>query len=345
MAIREVDAISDAMIETEREISLEAWGIEDTERDASGDRSPEDMGEGLEGGHEPDDEDESEDEESEGEEESESEVVEPAIAAKPGEQKPAETERALVPSGKLREATERARAAEARIAELEGAIAKGKPAADIEAKLDMALREIAALKAPRAEPRSQEPAAKPKRPDLFEDPDGAIAFVEQGVQSQIAPLSNRIDEVRVQTSMMIAEELHPEAFPKAFAALLQLPQQDPASQLTVKRIVESPNPGRAVLNWHKQQETLARVGSDPAAYEARIREETRTALMADPEFRKQLIAGLRDDAARGDNGQPRTTVRLPRSLNGAAGSNIGANRGDPNQFDDSDQSVAESAWR
>src|ERR1700761_6257753 len=73
MAIREVDAISDAIIETEREIAGEAWDIEDTERaDSSGDRSLEDLGDGLEGQHEPE-EDETADGDAEGDEDSEGE--------------------------------------------------------------------------------------------------------------------------------------------------------------------------------------------------------------------------------------------------------------------------------
>jgi hypothetical protein len=342
MATTEVDAITDAIIETEREIAGEAWGQEDTERDASGDQSLEDMGEGLEGEHQPEEEDEP-DEESEGEDETEGEE-EPAIAAKPEEPKKPEPEpTGRVPAGKLREANEARRVAEAKILELEASLAKGNDTKALSDKLELAMREIAALKAPRVEQKPEPERAK--RPDLFEDPDGAISFVEQGLRSQIDPLSKRIDEVRVQTSMMIAEEVHGEAFTKAFAELIKLPQNDPQSQLIVKRIVEAPNPGRAVLNWHKQQETLARVESDPTANEARIRDETRKALMADPEFKKQLIAELRGDAARGENGQPRTVTRLPRSLNGAAGSNIGVTRGDPRGDDDSDQGIAESAWR
>ncbi|XUM21060.1 hypothetical protein ACRAVF_27240 [Bradyrhizobium oligotrophicum S58] len=99
------------------------------------------------------------------------------------------------------------------------------------------------------------------------------------------------------------------------------------------------------MQWHKRNEALSRVGNDPAAYEARIREETRQALLADPEFKRQLLADMRGEALNANDGQPRTTTRLPKSLARAGGSNIRAERMDHGASDDSDQAVANSAWR
>lgn len=346
MAVREVDAITDAIIETEREIAGDAWGLEETERDP-GDNSLEEMGEGLEGQHELEDEDESEVEETEEEEESE-EVVEPAIAAKPGEPaKPevtAPTERNLVPPGKLREANEARRALEAERDALKAELtAKGdtKALAD---KLDMALREIAALKAPRVEPKAN-PVDKPKRPDLFEDPDGALAFMEQGVQQQIAPLISQIQNMRVENSMAIAHATHKDTFAKAYEWMTtKLNPQNPDDLATGRRIVNSPNPGEALVAAYKRNETFARVGDDPAKFEENIRNQTREALMKDPEFIKQIVAAARGEALQGDNGSPRTVTRIPKSLNGVVGSNVGADRGS-HQSDDSEQGIADSVWR
>ena len=83
----------------------------------------------------------------------------------------------------------------------------------------------------------------------------------------------------------------------------------------------SPNPGEALVSWHKRNEALREVGDDPSAYKAKIAEETRQALANDPEFRKQLLEGLRAEAETGDGGKPRTVTRLPASLNRAAGGN------------------------
>src|SRR5581483_3221866 len=101
----------------------------------------------------------------------------------------------------------------------------------------------------------------------------------------------------------------------------------------------SPNPGEALVSWHKRSATLAEVGDDPAAYRERVAKETREALLKDPEFRKQLLADMRGEAGVGDDGRPRTQVRLPKSLNGAQGSNVGAGRIDPNASDSSEQGI------
>lgn len=357
MAIREVDAISDAIIETEREIAGEAWGQEDTELDSTGDRSLEDMGEGLEGQQEAEDDEEADGEDADGEAESEAEgeaeTAEAAAAAakdgkgdaKPAGQEPPEGGR--VPSGKLREANEARRAAEAERdalkAQMEKAGGENKSLAD---RLDLVVREIADLKrGPRTEARPAELPKVETAPDLFEDPKGFVDYLQKGFQSELSKRDAQLSNQRVETSMAIAHAFHKDTFEKAFDSINKLNPQNPEDRAAVQRIYNSPNPGEALVNWHKRNETFARVGDDPAKFEERIREETRQALLKDPEFRKSLVAEMRGEAARpGPDGQPRTTTRLPNSLARAAGSNVGE-RVDPRSMEDSEQSVAESAWR
>jgi hypothetical protein len=349
--IREVDAISDAIIETEKEIAGAAWDQEDTERDDSG-RSLEDMGDGLEGQHEADDEEtEGEDAdgeaESEGEGEGEAETAEQIAAkAKPGEtEKPPERPEGRVPSGKLREANERARALEAERDALKAQVDKSKGDTQLSDRLDQAMREIAALKtAPR--PPAAEPPKPEVIPDIFEDPKGFAEHLTKGFQTELSKRDAQLANQRVETSMAIAHAIHKDTFEKAFESINKLNVQNPDDRMAVQRIYNSPNPGEALVAWHKRNETLSLVGDDPAAYRERVAKETREDLMKDPEFRKQLIAELRGEAAKpGPDGNPRTITRLPKSLNGAAGSNLGADRGDPSQFDDSEQAVADAAWR
>src|SRR5215475_7400414 len=106
MATHEVD-IGELITATEKEIFDSGMRGQDAEdggpEDPSGDRSLEQMGEGLEGQHEPD-EDESESEDEEGEEQEAEPEAEP-------ETKPDELQ-GRVPSVRLREQTERARRAE-----------------------------------------------------------------------------------------------------------------------------------------------------------------------------------------------------------------------------------------
>jgi hypothetical protein len=356
MALKEVDAISDAIIETEREIAGDAWGMEETERDESG-RSLEEMGEGLEGQHEAEDDDELEDDESEGDEEPEGEDDGESEGDKKPEAKPdagneveqpkplaAEQPVGRVPAGKHREALERARVAEAERDTIR--VENEKRAKALEDKLELALRQIDDLRrTPRAEARPVEPPKPETIPDIFEDPKGFAEHLTRGFQTELSKRDTQLANQRVETSMAIAHAFHKDAFENAFAAINKLNPQNPDDRVTVQRIYSSPNPGEALVGWHKRNETLARVGDDPAKFEDRIRSETREALMKDPEFRKQLLAGLREDASRGDDGNPRTITRLPKSLHRATGSNVGADRGDRNEHDDSDSAVADAAWR
>ena len=85
------DVLTAAMIETEREIAVaEAWDKEATPLDNDGDHSMEDIGDGLEGQHEPDDDEPEEGDESEGEEgqEDEGEEGEESVEAKKDGDKP-----------------------------------------------------------------------------------------------------------------------------------------------------------------------------------------------------------------------------------------------------------------
>lgn len=345
MANESSDPITAAMIETEKEIAGFAWDIEDTEAlDASGDRSLEEQGEGLEGQHElgEGEETEGEDaEETEGEGEEGTGTTPEPVAAKPGETPPTRTEpEGRVPPARMREANERARLAEAERDALKAS------AADTKAQLDLVMREIAALKtAPREPPKAVEPPKPEAIPDIFEDPQGFAAHLQKGFQTELQRRDAQLSNLRVENSMAIAHAFHKDAFEKAWENVNKLNPADPDARATVQRIMASPNPGEALVSWHKREQTRAEVGDDVVAYRDRVAKETRESLLKDPEFRKQLLADMRGEANAGDDGRPRTTTRLPKSLNGAQGSNVGASRVDPNQFDDSPQAIADSAWR
>jgi len=365
--VREEDAISDAIIETEREIAGDAWDIEDTERlDASGDRALESMGDGLEGQIEQDpDESEGGDEDVDGEEdpgegegdeeeEADGEEGEEAEAGQAGQGNQAQQQQrrepeGRVPSGKLREANERARLAEDERdrlkTELEQAKTQGGTLAEI-ATLKAQIAELSRGLQQRPAPQAAEPPKQEAIPDIFENPTGFAEHLTKSFQSELAKRDQAMAAQRVETSMAIAHATHKEAFETAFGELNKLNPQNPDDRAVVQRIYSSPNPGEALVTWHKRATAIARVGNDPDAYEARIRQETRDALLKDPEFRKQLISDLRGEAqAGGANGGPRTETRLPRSLNRAAGSNVGGGREELRAPDGSEQAIAESAWR
>jgi hypothetical protein len=359
MALREVDPIGAAIISTEKEIAASAWDQEESVLDESGDRTVEQMGEGLEGQHEPDDDDEeTEGDEPEGDEESEDGKGEPEKDAKgktdaePKEgadkAKPevkAEEPQGRVPAGRLREQTERATAAETERDRLKAELATiqstSKQQIDaLNAKFDQL---AASLRQP-PKPAEQAGTAKTETvPDFFEDPNGFIAHQNKPLTDALGQLRNDLAAQRVETSMALAHTKHGPVFEKAFEAVSKLNPQNPDDRATVQRIYGSSNQGEALVAWHKRNETLRRVGDDPDKYEKDIEARVREALTKDPEFRKQLIEGARAEASGAEDGKPRSTFRLPKSLNGAAGGN--GRNADSFQYDDSDQAVADAAWR
>ena len=342
----ENDILRDAIIGTEKEVFGDAFDKEELTLDETGDRSIEAMGEGLEGQKEPEDEDEEADEElkaseaKEGEEEKPEGTSETKVEEKTEEA--AHEAQGRVPSGRLREEAEKTRAAQAERDALK---------AQLDAEKTASQRAIAELNAKFegfiASQRQPAQPAQPKpeeaTPDLFEDPTAFVNHLQKGFDAKLAAVNQQIKDQRINISMELSRTRHGEAFDAAFGALKSLDANNPDNRQLVQRLIDAPNPGEAVVTWHKRNEALREVGDDPTAYKAKIAEDTRKALMADPEFRKQLVAELRGEAMTGDNGRPRTTVKLPASLNRAGGNNTRA----PNDleiFDGSESATFNSAW-
>lgn len=360
--LRTIDAddLSDAIDATEGEISGAAWGNEDTDSlDESGDRSLEGMGSGLEGQHEADDDEAEGSEETEGDEvdgegegEGETDGEAETTAGKDGAGDQSQRQQAgeqepqgRVPPGKYREVAERARSAEAERDRLK-ALVDGQPKAD--PRLDALQTQVTTLtqllgqRGQRTEPEPPKPAVVP---DIFENPTGFAEHLQKGFETRLDGVLNTMRQNNVSMSFEMAHVRHGGTFQTAMDSINKLDPTNPQDRQLVQSIYNSPNPGESLVKWHKRSEALARVGEDPAAYEERIRTETRDTLLKDPEFRKQLLADMRGDAARGDNGSPRTENRLPPSLKRANGASTRGERVDFQASDDTDQSVADAAWR
>jgi hypothetical protein len=342
MAKAEDDLLGNAIIETEKEIASGAWDEEPGALDPTGDRSLEEMGDGLEGQHEDDEE-----------EETEVEAVEPKEGEKVETEAKTETEpkkgevippepQGRVPAGRLREEAERARAA---IAERDTFKAQldAEKASNAKALGDLNAKFEAFLAGQKAPPKPAEETPKPKIPDLFEDPNAFAEHLNRGVQERFDAFQRQQRDREVNASIDSARTRHGETFATAWKALETLPKSPETVQL-VQRLEAASNPGEAIVSWHKRNVAAREVGDDLEGYKARIAEETRKQLAADPEFHKELLASLRGEAEIGDQGRPRTAVRLPPALARAAGGNSrGLN--DDSILDGSDQSIAESAWR
>jgi len=351
MADTEQDILSDAIIGTNKEIFAEAFGKEDLTLDESGDRSRETMGEGLEGQHEPDEDEPDEDEaEGEGEPDKVKAKAETTTEAKPKAKPEPEPEveedsKGRVPSRILRERTATLKAAETERDALKVRLEAAE--AESQRKIDALRAEFLTALRQQLRPDQPKPVDPPKPdapPDLFENPTAFAEFLRNGVKSELAAMQQQMREDRINASMESAKSRHGETFVKAFTALQTVARDgSPDGRALAMRLTASPNPGEAVVAWHKRTETLREVGDDPAAYKARIAEDTRKALMEDPEFRKQLLEDLRAEAMTGDDGRPRTQTRLPASLNRAAGGNTRAPN-DLDAFDGSESAIFGSAF-
>jgi hypothetical protein len=286
--------IGEAIAETEEEIAASAFDEEPDEN--TGDDSLEQMDdEGLDGEDQFDEEGDAES--------GEDEIEEPARDADDGgdaeyerdnrqqdRTQDRQQDRRGIPSAVLRDRNEARRAAEA---ERDAERARVR---ELEARLALVERGG----------QRQEPAKPPEKPDMFADPDGWAraqrAEIEQGIRAR-----------NVEASLADAAEEHGEAFQTAYQSLINAGRS--GDRATVQQIWDSPNPGRALMRWHERQSLLSEIGSDPNAYRQKVRDE----LLSDPDFRKQLLTGMREDAMRGDGGRPRTQTRLPPSLNAASG--------------------------
>lgn len=383
MATRDEDLIGQMIAHTENEIFSEAWGEnKEAVLDETGDRSMEQMGEGLEGQREPDDdetevdddqaadepaseedtgedttgedesgedgdddgaEDEPAEDEPEGEHEQEGEEPEPAKPAP----EPAKPE-GRVPSGRLREQTERADRAETALRsaneERERERAEyNRRFDDMNGRLNTLLT---ALQSGQRPSPAAPPEARPEAPpDVFENPQGFVEYQNRQRQSDMARVEQMFSQMRFQNSMDIARATHKEKFEAAWDAVNKLSADRPDELATARQIYNAPNPGAELMKWHARNETLRIVGDDPAKFRDTVSKETREALMKDPEFRKQLLEDLRAEATGETPSKPKRSItRLPKSLNGATGQSHQKD-GDPLLYDDSDSAVFNSAWR
>lgn len=359
------DILKDAIANTETEIFSEAVGVDlPSTEGGSGDRSVEEMGEGLEGQHEPD---EGQNVEAAGEGETdgdgdgkeagadegdgaerdpktgqfkaktEGEQSGDGEKPKPGEQADGKP-KTRVPLSDLTTERKARQAAEARVKELETARTADQTKAQNDfAALNRRLDDILAGR--QAQPAPTTDAAAPEEIDIFENPKGFIANLESRFERQFTQKFVAADLART-------HDQHGEKFEKAFAAITSLDKSDPQARAQVGRIWASATPGRDLMTWFAKQEVQRVVGDDPDAYAKRIETETRDKLAKDPEFRKQVLADLQAEAsgtAPGGEGKPRTTTRMPRSLNTAAGGQSGGNGRVPTG-DGSDRGVFADAF-
>ena len=109
--------------------------------------------------------------------------------------------------------------------------------------------------------------APPQAPDWFQDPDAAL-------RDRISPIEQALAQQREQMSQLMAEEKHGrEAVSAAMQAIQDEVDRNPAARFEVQRMMQSPHPYGALVEWHKQRSVLSEIGTDPAAYRERLKAE------------------------------------------------------------------------
>jgi hypothetical protein len=165
------------------------------------------------------------------------------------------------------------------------------------------------------------PEASVSKPDPLLDPEGYARFIREEIRNDL--LMERREE-----SLQRAREANQKDFDEAYIAAQRA--IDPALKA---RMQNSRDPGRTLLEWHREQKTRAEVGSDPNAYFDKRLE----AYLADPANQAKVVERIRGGIQPAGNGKPGPTS-LPPSLTRAT------NAGAAHIADDDDVSD-EGLWR
>ena len=130
-----------------------------------------------------------------------------------------------------------------------------------------------------AQQQAQQP--KPQAPDFWEAPENAIDY---RVRQEVEPIKGLLAKQREEFSMLQAVDKYgQETVDMAFVDLRQKIATDPAgSAADYQRIMASPHPYGALVDWHKKQQALAEIGSDPAAYKEKLKAELLAELQQQP---------------------------------------------------------------
>jgi hypothetical protein len=146
---------------------------------------------------------------------------------------------------------------------------------------------------------------------LWDDPDAFLG-------SQLTPITQQMQEMREELWESRAASVHtPEAVQAAKAAAEKLFGTPEGKVLHQQITAAGGNPFDNLVKWHKQQEALAKVGSDPDAWLNAELEKR----MNDPEFLAQATERARANATSNANrSQPLTNIppslsRLPAGGN------------------------------
>jgi hypothetical protein len=201
-----------------------------------------------------------------------------------------------VPSWRLAEEAQRRREAEQQLAEMR---------AEMRAIQQMQLAQQRQQVAPQQEPV-----------DPFADPQGFAQNIQQSFEG-------RLRELQLQHSLQFARFAHKETFDQAYEEFVDYAHRT-RDQATYQRVMQSSDPGEALVSWYKDQQLHKELGgSDLNSFLAKQREEW----LKDPAVQAQVIEAFKAT----QQSQPSNLTNLPPSLSRVASAS-------PNHNENSDWS-------
>jgi hypothetical protein len=159
------------------------------------------------------------------------------------------------------------------------------------------------------QPKQDQPAPAPA-PEIWDDPN---AFVRSQAMELVNPLQEQVKAIARSVAEFQYKD-QPGLVEKAVNAFDEAARTRTIDPEMHRRIMASPNPFAAAVQWHQHTSTMSEIGSDPAAYKARLAEEIRAQVMA------ELQQGNAPQAA-----TERPAPVMPSNF--ATGRNVGARSG------------------
>lgn len=171
--------------------------------------------------------------------------------------------------------------------------------------------------------------AQQKPVDLITDPDGYQEAIKREIEERFArqeKVNLERDHRRIfASSADAAIAKYGDEFTEAFEAFDAVAGVTKGNdEILRSRVVgtykePASNPAEGIIQWYRQAKTLRETGGDLNAYREKLLQQERERLAKDPEFRKQVIEGLRTEAA----SRPPVTQMPSLNRTPAAASNAG----------------------
>lgn len=123
-------------------------------------------------------------------------------------------------------------------------------------------------------PRQAQPEPAPA-PEIWDDPN---AFVRSQASELVSPLQQQMQAMARQVAEI---QFQPDTVAKAVDAFDNATRTGSIDPEIHRRIMASPNPYAAAVQWHQHTTTMSEIGTDPTAYKAKLAEEIRAQVMAE----------------------------------------------------------------